>query len=89
MRHRPIGIGVQGLADAFIMLNMPFDSEEAQGLNKDIFETIYLCRHDGFYRPGQRKVRTKPLKDLRFAKASSSLICGELRLRAIAGTGLR
>ena len=41
LRHRPIGIGVQGLADAFIMLRMPFDSEEAKGLNKDIFETIY------------------------------------------------
>lgn len=41
MRHRPIGIGVQGLADTFIMLRMPFDSDEAKGLNKDIFETIY------------------------------------------------
>jgi len=43
MRHRPIGIGVQGLADAFIMLRMPFDSEEARGLNKDIHETIYFA----------------------------------------------
>ncbi len=43
MRHRPIGIGVQGLADAFIMLRMPFESEEARGLNKDIFETIYYA----------------------------------------------
>ncbi|MBY0424442.1 MAG: ribonucleoside-diphosphate reductase subunit alpha [Cytophagales bacterium] len=42
-RHRPIGLGVQGLADAFIMLRMPFDSEEAAGLNKDIFETIYFA----------------------------------------------
>ena len=41
MRHRPIGIGVQGLADTFILLGMPFESEEAQKLNKDIFETIY------------------------------------------------
>ncbi|CAN6452561.1 unnamed protein product [Victoria cruziana] len=41
MRHRPLGIGVQGLADAFILLGMPFDSEEARQLNKDIFETIY------------------------------------------------
>jgi ribonucleoside-diphosphate reductase alpha subunit len=40
-RHRPIGIGVQGLADAFMMMRMPFDSEEAKQLNKDIFETIY------------------------------------------------
>jgi len=43
MRHRPIGLGVQGLADAFIMLRMPFDSEEARGLNKEIFETIYFA----------------------------------------------
>lgn len=42
-RHRPIGIGVQGLADVFIMLRMPFDSDEARGLNKDIFETIYYA----------------------------------------------
>ena len=40
-RHRPIGIGVQGLADVFHMLNMPYDSEEAKDLNKAIFETIY------------------------------------------------
>jgi ribonucleoside-diphosphate reductase alpha chain len=41
MRHRPIGLGVQGLADAFIMLRMPFESDEARRLNEDIFETIY------------------------------------------------
>lgn len=43
MRHRPIGLGVQGLADTFIHLRMPFESEEARGLNKDIFETIYFA----------------------------------------------
>ena len=42
-RHRPIGIGVQGLADAFILMRMPFDSEEAARLNKEIFETIYYA----------------------------------------------
>ncbi len=42
-RHRPIGLGVQGLADAFILLRMPFDSIEAKGLNEDIFETIYYA----------------------------------------------
>ncbi|KAJ3671691.1 hypothetical protein LUZ60_007770 [Juncus effusus] len=41
MRHRPIGIGVQGLVDAFILLGLPFDSIEARELNKEIFETIY------------------------------------------------
>jgi ribonucleoside-diphosphate reductase alpha chain len=43
LRHRPIGIGIQGLADAFIMLRMPFESEEAARLNKDIFETLYFA----------------------------------------------
>ncbi|MFT5922483.1 MAG: ribonucleoside-diphosphate reductase alpha chain [Flavobacteriales bacterium] len=43
MRHRPIGIGVQGLADAFIMMRYPFDSPEARVLNKEIFETIYYA----------------------------------------------
>jgi len=41
IRHRPIGIGVQGLADVFIMLRMTFGSEESKKLNRDIFETIY------------------------------------------------
>ena len=43
MRHRPIGIGIQGLADAFILLRMSFDSEAAKELNKEIFETIYYA----------------------------------------------
>lgn len=41
MRHRPIGIGIQGLADAFIMLRLPFESSSASELNRHIFETIY------------------------------------------------
>jgi ribonucleoside-diphosphate reductase alpha chain len=58
MRHRPIGIGVQGLADAFVLLRHPFESEEARKLNREIFETIYyaavtaskdLAREDGPY----------------------------------------
>ena len=43
MRHRPIGIGVQGLADAFILMRLPFDSDEARRQNKEIFETIYYA----------------------------------------------
>lgn len=46
MRNRPIGLGVQGLADAFIKMRMPFDSAEAQKLNRDIFETIYFAALD-------------------------------------------
>jgi ribonucleoside-diphosphate reductase alpha chain len=43
MRHRPIGLGVQGLADAFILLRLPFESDLAKILNKNIFETIYFA----------------------------------------------
>jgi ribonucleoside-diphosphate reductase alpha chain len=42
-RHRPIGLGIQGLADAFIMLRLPFTSDEAKKLNEEIFETIYFA----------------------------------------------
>lgn len=58
MRHRPIGLGVQGLADTFLLLGLPFDSPEAADLNKDIFETVYyaslqtscqLAKADGAY----------------------------------------
>ena len=43
MRHRPIGLGVQGLADAFILLRLPFTSEKAKQLNQEIFETLYFA----------------------------------------------
>jgi ribonucleoside-diphosphate reductase alpha chain len=43
LKHRPIGLGVQGLADTFVMMGLPFESDEARKLNKDIFETIYFA----------------------------------------------
>merc|ERR1712178_97475 len=43
MRHRPIGLGVQGLADAFLIMRLPFESEAAKTLNEDIFEAIYFA----------------------------------------------
>ena len=58
MRHRPIGLGVQGLADTFIQMDMPFYSDAAKQLNREIFETIYhaaveqsieLAKTDGYY----------------------------------------
>ncbi len=58
MRHRPIGLGVQGLADTFILMRLPFESEQARALNREIFETIYyasmtaskdLAKVDGAY----------------------------------------
>lgn len=59
MRHRPIGLGVQGLADTFIMLRLPFTSDEAKTLNQEIFETLYyaaatasmeLAKEEGSYK---------------------------------------
>ncbi|WP_142683364.1 ribonucleoside-diphosphate reductase subunit alpha [Chitinophaga polysaccharea] len=58
LRHRPVGLGVQGLADAFILMRYPFESDEAKKLNSEIFETIYfaglsasndLAKKDGAY----------------------------------------
>src|SRR5688572_15637640 len=58
VRHRPIGLGVQGLADVFILLRLPFESDKAKELNKEIFETIYfaamtaskdLAKLEGYY----------------------------------------
>lgn len=58
LRHRPLGIGVQGLADVFFLLRLPFESTEAQTLNREIFETIYygavsasneLAKQEGHY----------------------------------------
>jgi len=58
MRHRPIGLGVQGLADTFLIMKLPFESDVAKQLNEDIFETIYfaaceasceLAERDGAY----------------------------------------
>jgi ribonucleoside-diphosphate reductase alpha chain len=43
MRHRPIGLGVQGLADAFILMGLPFESEGARALNREVFETMYYA----------------------------------------------
>ncbi len=43
MRHRPVGLGIQGLADTFIMLRLPFTSDEAKKLNQEIFETMYFA----------------------------------------------
>ena len=54
MRHRPIGIGVQGLADVFLLLGMPFESNAARRLNREIFETIYYAAVDESCRLAQR-----------------------------------
>ena len=60
MKHRPIGLGVQGLADVFIKMRHPFDSDEARAINREIFETIYYaalcCSCDLAAKEGQRNL---------------------------------
>lgn len=81
MRHRPIGIGVQGLSDTYILLGLPFDSEEASKLNMQIFETIYhasleasveLARKDGCYRSFSGSPTSEGLLQFDLAGASKS-----------------
>ena len=87
MRHRPIGLGVQGLADAFILMGLPFESEEARALNKEVFETIYyasmtaskdLAKVDGAY----ESYEGSPV-----SKVNSNSICGML-LQQTDGNGM-
>jgi ribonucleoside-diphosphate reductase alpha chain len=75
-RHRPIGLGVQGLADAFIMLRMPFDSVEAKGLNEDIFETIYFAAAETSMELAKTQGTYETYEGSPASKASSSLTCG-------------
>ena len=60
IRHRPIGLGVQGLADAFILMRFPFESEEARTLNREVFETIFkiFYSHIKFPTTKLRKIYT-------------------------------
>ncbi|KXS14429.1 ribonucleoside-diphosphate reductase large chain [Gonapodya prolifera JEL478] len=99
MRHRPVGLGVQGLADTFIKLRMPFDSPEAAHLNRDIFETIYfaaleksceLAEELGHYEsyPGSPASKGLLQPDLWGVKTSDRWDWADLRAK-IAKSGLR
>ncbi len=80
-KHRPIGIGVQGLADVFIMLHMAFDEPDARELNRRIFETMYYAAlKERLCIVAQRDDSCAPssLKGRRCPKASCSTTCGEL-----------
>ncbi|KAG1474238.1 hypothetical protein G6F56_000473 [Rhizopus delemar] len=90
MRHRPVGLGVQGLADAFILMGFPFDSPEAAQLNKDIFERIYfaaleasceLAKEHGHYQtyPGSPVSQGILQHDMWNVKGSESLDWDTLR----------
>ena len=81
MRHRPIGIGVQGLADVYIMMGLAFDSEEASKLNTRIFETVYhaaleasveLARKDGCYESFSGSPASEGILQFDLAGASKS-----------------
>lgn len=98
-RHRPVGIGVQGLADVFAMLRIPFEGEEARTLNREIFETIYfsaleasceLAEKEGAYEsyPGSPASRGLLQPDMWGETPSGRWDWGRLRAR-IAAHGLR
>ncbi len=63
LKHRPIGIGVQGLADVFVQMGHPFESEDAKKLNKDIFETIYHAAVEASMELSKK--RAKVINDIR------------------------
>jgi ribonucleotide reductase alpha subunit len=77
LRHRPIGIGVQGLADCFVLLRMPFDSPKAQELNRDIFETMYFAAVTASCELAQKlgmSIRPSPLRLPLAMRSLSNLI---------------
>ena len=71
MRHRPIGIGVQGLADVFMLMNISFHSEEAKKINRDIFETIY---HAALERSCELAIEEGPYDTFAGSPASQGLL---------------
>ena len=83
MRHRPVGLGVQGLADAFLMLRLPFESEAAQRLNEDIFETIYYAACEASCELADEAFQVRPR-----ARDSCNSTFGSALRRAAAGTGV-
>ena len=76
MRHRPIGLGVQGLADTFAMLGMYFESDSAKALNKEIFETIYFASCTASKDAAIVNGPYSTFRALQQAKGCCSLICG-------------
>ena len=71
MRHRPIGIGVQGLADTFIQMGFTFDSDDAKTLNRDIFETIY---HASLMQSCELSVKDGPYETFHGSPASHGIL---------------
>jgi len=82
LRHRPIGIGVQGLADVFMMMNLPFESDLSREINKNIFETIYHAALESSLEESQQRhiamsKLLKYYKDNKFVFKNNSKTCRE------------
>ena len=90
MKHRPIGLGVQGLADTFIKMRLPFTCEESKTLNQEIFETLYFAAVTASVEEAEKMALYKSLKDHRCLRENSNIIYGELKMRNSVedGTGL-
>lgn len=90
MRHRPIGLGVQGLADAFILMRMPFTSDEAKKLNQEIFETLYFAALTASMEMAKEQVHILVMKVLQFLKETFNITYGVLRMMnyLVVGTGI-
>ena len=76
LRHRPIGIGVQGMADTFILMRHAFDSPEAKKLNSEIFETIYYASMEASMEIAKKEGPYKTYDGSPVSKGISNLICG-------------
>lgn len=85
MRHRPIGIGIQGLADVFLLLETPFDSAIARDLNKAIMETIYYAAMYSSIELAKSTDITKHFLEVILVKDYFNLIYGELPLLCMIG----
>ena len=86
MRHRPIGIGVQGLADVFIMMKLPFASPEAKKVNKLIFETIYFAALEASCELSKEEGRTRLGRIRHHTRVFYSTTCG-MSLQLLCGIG--
>ena len=75
-RHRPVGLGIQGLADTFIMLRLPFTCDEAKKLNQEIFETLYFAALTASMEEAKADGVMRPMRDLRLVKGSFSTTYG-------------
>merc|ERR1712232_55562 len=86
LKHRPIGLGVQGLADTFLMMKTPFESAAARRLNEDIFETIYFGAVEASCELAEKNGAYDSYSGCQQALASCNLICGARIPNRIVGT---